>query len=89
LINTLYYSDKKEKDAPAGGNVTTFSQEVTKQFWLQDAYADYLPAYYKDNQDKMITGLSPKMQLLKLIEFNKIEMLERISAEGLSGTLAQ
>lgn len=63
---------------------------MTKQFWLQDAYADYLPPYPKEKlaQDKLITTLSAKMKLLKLIEFNKIEILERISAEGLSGTLA-
>jgi hypothetical protein len=50
-----------------------------------------LPPYPKEKlaQDKLITTLSAKMKLLKLIEFNKIEILERISAEGLSGTLAQ
>ena len=42
----------------------------------------------KNSSDSQAVPSGPKVYLLKLVEFNKIELLEQLDGEGLSGGLA-
>lgn len=79
LINTLYFSDKSNND-----KMEAFALDTRKEHWLREAYGDILPI-----TAPLSEGAKPsaKMTLLKLIEFNKIELLERMSVGGLAGTV--
>jgi len=90
LINTLYYSDSTNTSEALDA---AFSLDTGKQFWLQEAYADFLPTHASSKSvdtkttEGQVAPSGPKVYLLKLIEFNKIELLERLD-DGIAGGLA-
>lgn len=61
LINTLYFTDGVENDES-----NLFTSALKRDYWLQESYPENL---------KSSTG--PKFYLFKLVEFNKIAILEK------------
>ena len=83
LINTLYYSDSPHATRASETQEAAFSIDTEKKSWLQDAFSDFLPAHAfakssesKSTSEAQAVPMGPKVYLLKLIEFNKIELLE-------------
>ena len=68
LLNTLYFTDAISEDEPS-----PYLDAMKRKKWLYEAYNDY----YCHRIGNTISG--PKTYLLKLIEFNKVVLLEKLN----------
>jgi hypothetical protein len=65
LLNTLYYTDAISDDEPS-----PYLDAMKRKKWLYEAYSDFLSTRHSQPS-------GPKTYILKLIEFNKIALIEK------------
>lgn len=76
MLNTLYYTDAVSDEEPV---FSPYLDAMKRKKWLFEAYADhYSHTTFTSMQE--LTG--PKTYLLKLIEFNKIALIEKAPSTG-------
>jgi hypothetical protein len=68
LLNTLYYTDAISDDEPS-----PYLDAMKRKKWLFEAYSDFL----QTRRSHISQPSGPKTYLLKLIEFNKIALIEK------------
>ena len=74
MLNTLYYTDAITEEEP--NSYYDAYDAMKRKKWLHDAYHEHLSSNVQSSSQASAAPIGPKASLLKLIEFNKIALLE-------------